>query len=123
MKKVAQFFIVSKEEFIKDCQESAYKDILLPSRATKGSAGYDFFAPFDISLKSGETIKIPTGIRVKIDEGWVLKIYPRSSLAPVKLYRQGYLHCGGRIPFKGHCGFLSIRSHLHPSRGIGPHIT
>ncbi len=31
-------------------------------------------------LKPGETIKIPTGIRVKINDGWVLKLYPRSGL-------------------------------------------
>ena len=45
-----------------------------------GSAGYDFFAVDDFVLNPGETITIPTGVRVKIDEGWVLKIYPRSSL-------------------------------------------
>ena len=48
--------------------------------ATTGSAGYDFYSPLDFTLNPGETIKIPTGIRVKIDDGWVLKIYPRSSL-------------------------------------------
>ena len=42
--------------------------------------GLDFFAPFSFTLNPGETIKIPTGIRVKIDEEWVLKIYPRSGL-------------------------------------------
>ena len=53
---------------------------ILPRRATAGSAGYDFFAPFGITLKTGETVIVPTGVRVKIDEGWVLKIYPRSGL-------------------------------------------
>ena len=57
-----------------------YDDLKLPKRATKGSAGYDFFAPFDFSLEPGETIKIPTGIKAKISEGFVLKEYPRSSL-------------------------------------------
>ena len=57
-----------------------YDDLKLPRRATKGSAGYDFFAPFDFSLEPGETIKIPTGIKAKISEGFVLKEYPRSSL-------------------------------------------
>ena len=52
----------------------------LPKRATAGSAGYDFFAPFDITLAVGESVSVPTGVRAKIDEGWVLKIYPRSSL-------------------------------------------
>ena len=49
-------------------------------RATAGSAGYDFKSPITFTLYPGETIKIPTGIRVAIDEGWVLKVYPRSSL-------------------------------------------
>jgi len=80
MKKIAQFFKVSKDEFIKSAQGVDYENILLPKRATAGSAGYDFFSPTEVSLSPGETVKIPTGIRVKIDEGWVLKIYPRSSL-------------------------------------------
>lgn len=79
MKKVAQFFKVSQNEYDKQAQ-TGYEDIILPKRATKGSAGYDFFAPNEVQLKPNETAKIPTGIRVKIDEGWVLKVYPRSSL-------------------------------------------
>ena len=54
--------------------------MLLPCRATKGSAGYDFFTPIDITLSPRQTIKIPTGIRVRINDGWVLKCYPRSGL-------------------------------------------
>ena len=57
-----------------------YDEIKLPKRATRGSAGYDFYAPVSIRLKPGGTIKIPAGIRVKMDEGWVLKCYPRSGL-------------------------------------------
>lgn len=52
----------------------------LPRRATKGSAGYDFYAPFTFTLLPGETIKIPTGIKCRMNPGWVLKLYPRSSL-------------------------------------------
>jgi dUTP pyrophosphatase len=80
MKKIAQFFKVSLDEYEKSANAKSYFDIILPRRATSGSAGYDFFAPEEFSLLPGETIKIPTGIRVKIDDGWVLKIYPRSSL-------------------------------------------
>ena len=57
-----------------------YDEIKLPKRATKGSAGYDFFSTVDFSLAPGESIKIPTGIRSYIEDGWVLKIYPRSGL-------------------------------------------
>lgn len=57
-----------------------HKDFKLPERSTKGSAGYDFFAPFDFTLKAGESIKIPTGVRCEISDGWVLMMYPRSSM-------------------------------------------
>lgn len=80
MKRIAQFFKVSYDEFIKSGKESVYENIILPKRATVGSAGYDFFAPEEFSLLPGQTIKVATGIRVKIEPGWVLKIYPRSSL-------------------------------------------
>lgn len=90
MQRIAQFEKVSFEEFEKGWNDSfgdekstilkIYKDIKVPKRATKGSAGYDFFMPIDIELKPGETVKIPTGIRVKMDENWVLKLYPRSGL-------------------------------------------
>lgn len=58
-----------------------YDKIRLPERSTAKSAGYDFRSPIDFSLLPGESIKIPTGIKVRIDEpGWFLAIVPRSSL-------------------------------------------
>ena len=39
-----------------------------------------FFAPYPVTLAPGETVKIPTGIRVWMEEEWVLKCYPRSGL-------------------------------------------
>ena len=52
----------------------------MPVRATVGSAGYDFYSPLDFVLAPGQTIKIPTGIRARIEDGWVLMIFPRSGL-------------------------------------------
>lgn len=87
MEKVAKFMKVSLEQFLSACEgfekkdaEKIYESIILPSRATVGSAGYDFRAPFDFTLSPGETIKIPTGIRARIENGWVLMLYPRSGL-------------------------------------------
>ncbi len=86
MKQVAKFMKVSSFQFEKDLKntnpekENGYEQIILPQRATKGSAGYDFFIPFDLELKSGETAIIPTGIRVQIDEGYFLALYPKSGL-------------------------------------------
>lgn len=80
MQKIAKFYKISKDEFVKNLDQSIYDEIIMPRRATLGSAGYDFFAPFTFSLCPGEEIKIPTGIRCQINEGWVLQIFPRSSL-------------------------------------------
>ncbi|MDE6728798.1 MAG: deoxyuridine 5'-triphosphate nucleotidohydrolase, partial [Oscillospiraceae bacterium] len=84
MKRIAKFEKVSlgqfREGYSGENAEDVYNALKLPKRATSGSAGYDFFAPFDIELKPGETIKVPTGIRVKIAEGWLLSLYPRSGL-------------------------------------------
>lgn len=64
------------EEMIRDI----YDGIRLPERATKGSAGYDFFSPIGFTLKPGETIVFPTGIRVSMEESWMLSVFPRSGL-------------------------------------------
>ena len=91
MKRIAQFLKVSEDVFASAMEEGfqeyspgeiqeMYQGIRLPQRATRGSAGYDFYAPFSFRLLPGETIKIPTGVRVKMEEGWVLQIYPRSGL-------------------------------------------
>lgn len=91
MKRVAKFYKVSEENFIESYMDSfegttkeqgreAYENLKLPKRATKGSAGYDFYLPIAICLKPGETIKIPTGIRAQMCEDWVLCLVPRSGL-------------------------------------------
>lgn len=92
MKKVAKFEKVSYEEFKNSIQKcfwnryleheikNMYNNIKLPTRATKGSAGYDFHTPLKLNINKTDQTVIPTGIRVRIDDGWVLKIYPRSGL-------------------------------------------
>ena len=76
MERIAKFEKVSKNEETKDF----YDYIMLPKRATSGSAGYDFYLPFDLTIKPNESVKVYTGIRVKIDPDYVLMIFPRSGL-------------------------------------------
>ena len=71
--------LINNKNYEKEVEE-IYHSIQLPKRATKGSAGYDFYSPIDFELKPRQTIKIPTGIRVRIENGWVLGLYPRSGL-------------------------------------------
>lgn len=83
MQGIAKFEAISIEQFFKDNGKDTtldYKEIKLPKRATVGSAGYDLFAPEDITINPGESVKIPTNIRCQIDNGWVLNLYPRSGL-------------------------------------------
>lgn len=89
MQRIAKFEKVSFSQFEKDFKKSfgdsydvkaVYDGIKLPLRATIGSAGYDFFAPVDLKLEKNSTLLVPTGIRARIDEGWVLNIFPRSGL-------------------------------------------
>lgn len=86
MKRIAKFEKVSRQQFAAawldtfGTEETVYDEIILPKRATKGSAGYDFFSTLDFTLEPGQTIKIPTGVRAWMEEGWVLKLYPRSGL-------------------------------------------
>ena len=91
MVRIARFEKVTPRRFVEDWISTfpqqtveqalmAYEHIQLPCRATSGSAGYDFFAPVGFELPAGESIKIPTGVRALIEDGWVLTLYPRSSL-------------------------------------------
>lgn len=88
-----KFEKISEAQFFKDFADyisdealdtrdalAVYNAIKLPQRATKGSAGYDIFAPYDIEIPPKSTVKIPTGIRVYLDDDKFLAVYPRSGL-------------------------------------------
>lgn len=82
--RIRGFEKISQAQFEKDCSgdlksDFDLNDIKLPKRATSGSAGHDFFIPFDIVLKPMESIKVPTCIRAYMKDDEVLEIYPRSS--------------------------------------------
>ncbi len=91
MQRIAKFEKVSFRQFSAAWQKynpaagkeevrRTYDRIQLPKRATKGSAGYDFYAPVTVTMAPGEEKLIPTGIRAKISDGFVLILVPRSSL-------------------------------------------
>lgn len=88
--KSAKFQTVSYKQFYKDWKEIfdgkkhesflAYKNIKIPERKTKFSAGHDISIPFNATIPAGGTLKIPTGIRCKMNRKYVMFIFPRSSL-------------------------------------------
>ena len=91
MERISSFMKVSKDNFVsaitdefKDIDAARaseiYDNLKLPVRGTAGSAGYDFKIPVNLTLKPGETAKIPTGIRSRMENGWVRMVFPRSGL-------------------------------------------
>lgn len=76
-----KFEIISDEQWVKDIGLVGLRDELIkPHRGTKKSAGYDFVSPIGITIKAHEMAKIPTGIKVQMEDDDLLSIYPRSSI-------------------------------------------
>lgn len=73
---------ISFTQFRKDISSNRdlYLDYRMPSRQTKYAAGYDFYAIYDFSLEPGEIKKIPTGIKVCMEDDEVLLLIERSSM-------------------------------------------
>lgn len=60
-------------------------EVQLPSRADKGSAGYDFFSPINITVMPNEMVVIWSDVKVYMLPDEVLKLYPRSSMGMVRV--------------------------------------
>lgn len=93
MNRVGKFEKVSFKQFENDIKlifdpdtttdnllKEIFDDTELPRRATSGSAGFDIHTPIGFTLEPGECIVIPSGVRVKINDGWFLAVFPRSGL-------------------------------------------
>lgn len=77
-----KFEVISINQFNKDFKDTdtKYEDIIIPKRSTKFSAGYDFYMPYDLTIKKNEVVLISTGIKVMLNSDEFLGIYIRSSL-------------------------------------------
>ena len=78
---------ISPEQYRKDRPgvapervDDEYSGIVLPRRGTLVSAGYDFHTPFSFTLRPGETLVVPTGLRALMEDDMWLGLYIRSSL-------------------------------------------
>ena len=58
-------------------------DIPLPQYSTQGSAGMDLCAAVsgEMAIDPGETVLVPTGIRIELPMGFEAQVRPRSGLA------------------------------------------
>lgn len=80
---------ISLEEFVKGVKNNTsnysdeeikkmYEELPYPCRSTIHAGGYDFFAPYDFVLNPGETIVVPTGFRVHMNNDETFNLFIRS---------------------------------------------
>lgn len=70
-----------KEVAIHGQKQVFYPKIILPTRGDAGSAGYDIYAPVDFKINPRDEYLLWTNVKAYMDEGEVLQIFPRSSVA------------------------------------------
>jgi dUTP pyrophosphatase len=58
-----------------------YEDVRLPQRATKFSAGYDFYAVEVVKLPPNEVTMVHTGVKAFLPSSYFLELCLRSSLS------------------------------------------
>lgn len=80
MKIKAKFEKVSFGQYSQHGSKDVYDSIALPRRATRYSAGYDFFAPSGIVIEPQQTVTVATGVRALMDGDYFLAVFPRSGL-------------------------------------------
>ena len=140
-RKVAKFRKVSFEQFKADMiscgfnlpdtdMKAAYDAIKLPTRATEGSAGYDFFSPIPFSLRNMTVaprgITFPTGVQCELHPDFCLFMIPKSGLGIRQYSRLG--NCTGLIDrdyiFSDNEGdiFVNLRSDIPGNPPVDIHV-
>ncbi|WP_026073780.1 dUTP diphosphatase [Acetivibrio cellulolyticus] len=65
------------EVFLEVCREGA----VIPAYAREGDAGMDVCAAEEVSIAPGETVIIPTGLKLAIPDGYEVQVRPRSGIS------------------------------------------
>lgn len=73
---------ISFDQFSKDVKndEKLYNEIKIPQRDSDSTAGYDICLLEDITIKPGEILKLPTGLKSFFEKDEVLLLVVRSSM-------------------------------------------
>ena len=113
------------------------REVASPERGTAQSAGIDFFIPNDafgmFSLAPGESLKIPSGIKMIIPEGYCLQFVNKSGWGSKGLFvgaclvdsdYRGEVHLDihnfGRNPIKLTAGMKIVQAILLPVPNANP---
>src|SRR5690625_1261518 len=60
----------------------------IPTKAHPTDSGFDLYASEDVIIEPGETVVVPTGIAVRLPEGYEAQVRPRSGVT-AKTMRRG----------------------------------
>ena len=85
---------------------SKIREVKTPTRGTSYSAGIDFFVPEDVKpfiLSPGDSCFIPSGIKVRVPEGYALVAFNKSGVAVKKS-----LHVGAAVVDEDYQGEVHI---------------
>ena len=63
--------------------------VRVPTKATSGSACYNFYSTIDVKVAPGVTKKISLDLGFKFSKRYVFRICPRSSLSPLQTFIGG----------------------------------
>ncbi|MBN1623696.1 MAG: dUTP diphosphatase [Clostridia bacterium] len=63
--------------YIEKCRDTAK----IPEYSNPGDAGMDIYAAEECMIKPGETILVPTGLKVAIPDGFEIQVRPRSGIS------------------------------------------
>lgn len=61
--------------------ETCRDDVELPTYARQGDAGMDIRADMGITIGPGDTVVIPTGLKMAIPAGYEIQVRPRSGMS------------------------------------------
>lgn len=77
-----KFLKINYSQFCQDFfdDKDLYDEYLLPKRSTRFSAGYDFFSLGEYVIKPGDVLRIPTGIKVIMNDDEMFCLFVRSSM-------------------------------------------
>ncbi|HOM02884.1 MAG TPA: aminotransferase [Acetivibrio sp.] len=65
------------EVYVEICREGA----IIPKYANQWDAGMDIYAAEDVVIRPGETVIIPTGLKMAVPEGYEIQVRPRSGIS------------------------------------------
>ena len=80
MRKIEKISLEEYHKFQTGYDDTWYHNLELPKRATKYSAGYDIHCPFNLVLPARGVLKVPTLLKVNMEDNNVFLVDVRSSL-------------------------------------------